>query len=50
MRLVLKGIETREDARLAREHGVDGLMVSNHGGRRAVPRIRDIVASSIARV
>jgi isopentenyl diphosphate isomerase/L-lactate dehydrogenase-like FMN-dependent dehydrogenase len=33
LRLVLKGIETGEDARLAREHGVDGLIVSNHGGR-----------------
>lgn len=33
MKLLLKGIETREDARLAREHGVDGLIVSNHGGR-----------------
>jgi isopentenyl diphosphate isomerase/L-lactate dehydrogenase-like FMN-dependent dehydrogenase len=33
MRLVLKGLETREDARLAREHGVDGILVSNHGGR-----------------
>jgi 4-hydroxymandelate oxidase len=33
MKLVLKGIETREDARLAREHGVDGIIVSNHGGR-----------------
>jgi isopentenyl diphosphate isomerase/L-lactate dehydrogenase-like FMN-dependent dehydrogenase len=33
MKLVLKGIETGEDARLAREHGVDGLIVSNHGGR-----------------
>lgn len=35
MKVVLKGIETREDARLAREHGVDGLIVSNHGGRAA---------------
>jgi 4-hydroxymandelate oxidase len=33
MKLVLKGVETGEDARLAREHGVDGLIVSNHGGR-----------------
>ena len=33
LRLVLKGIETAEDARLAREHGVDGIVVSNHGGR-----------------
>src|SRR5438093_563424 len=28
-----QGIVTREDAQLAVEHGVDGLMVSNHGGR-----------------
>jgi 4-hydroxymandelate oxidase len=33
MKLVLKGIDTAEDARLAREHGVDGVIVSNHGGR-----------------
>ena len=33
MKLVLKGIETREDARMAREHGVDGILLSNHGGR-----------------
>jgi isopentenyl diphosphate isomerase/L-lactate dehydrogenase-like FMN-dependent dehydrogenase len=33
MKLVLKGIETREDAALAVQHGVDGLIVSNHGGR-----------------
>jgi isopentenyl diphosphate isomerase/L-lactate dehydrogenase-like FMN-dependent dehydrogenase len=33
MKVMLKGLETREDARLAREHGVDGIIVSNHGGR-----------------
>ena len=33
MKLVLKGIETHEDAKLCREHGVDGIVVSNHGGR-----------------
>lgn len=33
MKLVLKGIDTAEDAALAREHGVDGIVVSNHGGR-----------------
>ncbi|MER7755613.1 alpha-hydroxy acid oxidase [Kitasatospora sp. NPDC097643] len=32
--LVLKGILTAEDARLAAEHGVDALVVSNHGGRQ----------------
>jgi len=31
--VVLKGIETGEDARLCVEHGVDGILVSNHGGR-----------------
>ena len=29
----IKGIDTREDARLCLEHGIDGILVSNHGGR-----------------
>ena len=33
MKVLLKGIVTREDAELAVEHGVDGLFCSNHGGR-----------------
>jgi 4-hydroxymandelate oxidase len=33
VKLILKGIVTREDAQIAVEHGVDGLVVSNHGGR-----------------
>ena len=33
MKLFIKGIVTREDAQLAVEHGVDGVVVSNHGGR-----------------
>ena len=32
-KLFIKGIETGEDAALACEHGVDGIVVSNHGGR-----------------
>lgn len=32
-KLVLKGIVTEQDAKLAVTHGVDGLIVSNHGGR-----------------
>jgi len=32
-KLVIKGIDTREDARLALEHGFDAILVSNHGGR-----------------
>ncbi len=33
MKLVIKGLVTREDAELAVEHGADGMIVSNHGGR-----------------
>lgn len=33
-KLVLKGVLAREDVRIARESGVDGIMVSNHGGRQ----------------
>ena len=33
-RLVLKGIVSPADARLAREMGIDGIIVSNHGGRQ----------------
>jgi len=32
-KLIIKGIDTREDARLCVEHGVDAILVSNHGGR-----------------
>lgn len=33
MKVLIKGLETREDAALAIEHGADGIIVSNHGGR-----------------
>ena len=33
-RVVLKGIQTVEDARIALDHGVDAIAVSNHGGRQ----------------
>ena len=48
LHIVLKGVLHADDARLARESGVQGLIVSNHGGRtldtavttaRALPRI-----------
>jgi glycolate oxidase len=32
--LILKGIATAEDATIACEHGVEGVYVSNHGGRQ----------------
>ncbi len=51
--LVLKGIQTGEDAAIACEHGVDAIVVSNHGGRQLdavaptaelLPEIVDAVA------
>jgi 4-hydroxymandelate oxidase len=32
-KFIIKGMDTREDARLCVEHGIDGMLVSNHGGR-----------------
>jgi 4-hydroxymandelate oxidase len=33
MKVVIKGISTGEDAALCVEHGADGIVLSNHGGR-----------------
>ncbi len=33
MKIVLKGLDGPEDAQLAVQHGADGIIVSNHGGR-----------------
>jgi L-lactate dehydrogenase (cytochrome)/(S)-mandelate dehydrogenase len=41
--LLLKGVLHPDEARLAVEHGIDGVIVSNHGGRQldtALPAIR----------
>jgi (S)-2-hydroxy-acid oxidase len=32
--VLVKGVQTAEDARLACEHGAGGIIVSNHGGRQ----------------
>jgi 4-hydroxymandelate oxidase len=54
--LVLKGILTGEDARLAVESGADGVIVSNHGGRNldtaiatidALPEVAESVDSRV---
>ncbi|CAL1713661.1 unnamed protein product [Somion occarium] len=40
--IVLKGIQAVQDAELAIEHGIDGIVVSNHGGRQidgAIPSL-----------
>ncbi len=55
--IVLKGILHPDDAREARERGVDGVVVSNHGGRQidgaiaaidALPAIADAVGEELA--
>ena len=55
-KLILKGIQDVEDAKLAVDSGADALIVSNHGGRqldgaessiRALPQIVDAVGSQI---
>jgi L-lactate dehydrogenase (cytochrome) len=55
-RLVVKGVLDVEDARQAAEVGVDGVVVSNHGGRqldsvpstvRALPEIADAVGERV---
>jgi len=55
-KLILKGIQDLEDARLAVQSGADALIVSNHGGRqldgaessiRALPAIVDAVGNQI---
>jgi isopentenyl diphosphate isomerase/L-lactate dehydrogenase-like FMN-dependent dehydrogenase len=54
--LLVKGILTREDARLAADAGVDGIVVSNHGGRQldtslaaidALPEVVDEVGAEL---
>src|SRR3977135_1383144 len=37
-KLVVKGIQTLDDARAVGDRGVDGLVLSNHGGRQLDPR------------
>jgi 4-hydroxymandelate oxidase len=54
--LLIKGIVTPEDAKLCVEHGLDGIVVSNHGGRsldygpatlEVLPEIVDVVAGRV---
>ena len=56
MKVVIKGLETREDAVLAVENGADGIIVSNHGGRatetgratiEALPEVVQAVAGRV---
>jgi 4-hydroxymandelate oxidase len=53
--IVIKGILTAEDAQLAAEYGVDGIVVSNHGGRQldttlpAIEALPDVVEAVAGR-
>jgi isopentenyl diphosphate isomerase/L-lactate dehydrogenase-like FMN-dependent dehydrogenase len=55
-KLVIKGIVTREDAEIAVERGVDGVIVSNHGGRgedsgrACIDSLPEVVAGVAGRV
>ena len=44
--LVIKGIQTVADARIAADHGCDAIVLSNHGGRQldGAPPVLDLVA------
>ncbi|MET3650709.1 alpha-hydroxy acid oxidase [Dyella japonica] len=48
-KLIIKGILDPEDARLAVEHGVDAIVVSNHGGRQldGAPATIDVLPSIV---
>jgi isopentenyl diphosphate isomerase/L-lactate dehydrogenase-like FMN-dependent dehydrogenase len=54
--LLLKGIVSREDAALAVSHGIDGIVVSNHGGRAeesgrsAIESLPEVVAGALGRI
>jgi lactate 2-monooxygenase len=44
--ILLKGIQSPRDAKLAIEHGIDGIVVSNHGGRQVDGAIASLDALS----
>ena len=55
-RLLIKGVLDKDVVRMAREHGLDGVMVSNHGGRqldgtvsplRVLPGIREVAGDMV---
>lgn len=50
--VLLKGVLHPEDARLAVRHGVDGLLLSNHGGRQldTVPATLELLPEIVAAV
>lgn len=56
-KLIVKGVLSAADALAARSHGVDGIVLSNHGGRQlesapspleVLPSVIDVVGNSLA--
>jgi isopentenyl diphosphate isomerase/L-lactate dehydrogenase-like FMN-dependent dehydrogenase len=56
MKVLIKGIVTKEDAAIAVARGVDGLFVSNHGGRAenslraTITSLPDVLAGTMGRI
>jgi 4-hydroxymandelate oxidase len=56
MKLVIKGLVTREDAELAVARGADGIICSNHGGREvesgrpSIESLREVLEGAAGRV
>jgi isopentenyl diphosphate isomerase/L-lactate dehydrogenase-like FMN-dependent dehydrogenase len=56
MKILIKGLDSREDAALAVENGADGIIVSNHGGRASetgrgtIESLPEMVAGAAGRV
>ena len=56
MPFLIKGIVTAEDTHLAVEHGIDGVVVSNHGGRAeesgraTIDSLPEVVAAASGRI
>jgi isopentenyl diphosphate isomerase/L-lactate dehydrogenase-like FMN-dependent dehydrogenase len=56
MKVLVKGVVTREDAARCLEHGADGIVVSNHGGRSdetlrgAIDSLPEVVAAVGGRI
>ena len=48
-KIVIKGVQNVEDSRKLADLGVDGIILSNHGGRRGVDRTIQILSTELVR-
>ncbi len=47
MKIILKGIVSREDSQIALDHDIDGIIVSNHGGRTSESGVASLDSLSV---